>query len=520
MDEAGIPSRHRWMRTYNPSKPNKYFIEILMACDSTTRFCWGFFVTEGAKKTVKNRHRAGRNKSKFAKVEHFQPEYGPREREIQQSLGAAPAQMVYFARLLREKFDSPITYRIFTDRRWDSLPGIIIAKKDFNISYTATVNKASRYHVIKHWCKKGSPVVAKSKARNRRGKYRSATTTIEGVVLNTCLWNDSNLLGGISADLGTENRPVGRRMGRHTPLISCPIMMYVRGKFLRGVDVHDQLRACKYRIVFMAKGKAWPKLIFGLFEILLINIYIVKEQCTPPPSPDTFRWTLLLGMVEKAEELENEASASDQVAEVDEESDVEDDVVPRFKGADLHHWELLAEYVTPHEAEENQLIVDASPSDRELSRRPRQRDRNRKDGKVRNPLWTSASVCLVCKYQYGVRKETNRYCRECCVASFTSWPSTNRATGFAKEFHPRLCSKECFRFFHTHNIKGLDYAQKRHRTPSTRGSSNTPSTRNNIQFGNTRGASEVPLVTTPAGTSRVSRRRLDLPRSTNTRHDV
>ena len=59
------------------------------------------------------------------------------------------------------------------------------------------------------------------------------------------------------------------------------------------------------------------------------------------------------------------------------------------------------------------------------------------------------------------------YCVECNVDDFTHWPSTNRARGFAKDFHPRLCSIECFNFFHTHNIKGLDYARKRQRSRQT-----------------------------------------------------
>ena len=74
MDEAGISSRSPWLRTYNPGKPNKYFIEILIACDSVTRFCWAFFVTESAKKTIKNRHRRGRQRAKYIKVPHYQHE--------------------------------------------------------------------------------------------------------------------------------------------------------------------------------------------------------------------------------------------------------------------------------------------------------------------------------------------------------------------------------------------------------------------------------------------------------------
>ena len=36
--------------------------------------------------------------------------------------------MMYFARLLSETYPSPITYRLFVDRRWDSLPGIFFTK--------------------------------------------------------------------------------------------------------------------------------------------------------------------------------------------------------------------------------------------------------------------------------------------------------------------------------------------------------------------------------------------------------
>ena len=49
LDEGGIPSRHHWLRTFNRTKPHKYFIELIMACDSESRFCWAFFVNEGQK---------------------------------------------------------------------------------------------------------------------------------------------------------------------------------------------------------------------------------------------------------------------------------------------------------------------------------------------------------------------------------------------------------------------------------------------------------------------------------------
>ena len=119
------------------------------------------------------------------------------------------------------------------------------------------------------------------------------------------------------------------------------------------------------------------------------------------------------------------------------------------------------------------------------------------------------------KYQYGKRKETLKYCRECCVEKFTDWPRTNRATGFARRFHPRLCSKECFDYFHTHNIRGLDYARKkRKRRSNSRQNTNSDSNRNSnsssqvgVDTQNTSGS------TPPSVRNQTSRRR-------NTRYDV
>ena len=169
--------------------------------------------------------------------------------------------------------------------------------------------------------------------------------------------------------------------------------------------------------------------------------------------------------------------------------------VPRFEGASKHHHDKLVEYVSPEQARINMDIALSNPTVRQSNRAPRARDAHRKTTKVRNPLFTSAGVCLVCKYQwygYGLRRATLKYCRECCVTDFVGWPNTNRATGFAKDFHPRLCSKQCFEFFHTHNVKGLDYPVKRQR-------SNTTTTRDPPNSGRRR-LDSVPLIETTNGT--------------------
>ena len=548
VDEAGIKSRSRWLRTFNPSKPAKYFIEVLMACDSATRFCWNFFVTESALKTVLNRHRdvrgRGQQRAKYIRVAHYQHEYNQREREVQDKFGSGTAQMVYFARVLRQ-YDSPSTYRIFTDRRWDSMLGVYISMKEHKVSYTATVKASSRYHVIKHWTTKPNrttpAAMVKSKKMNKRGKYRSATTVIEGVRINTVLWNDSSLIGGVSADLGAEDIPVVRRTGRHEPTVSCPRLMYVRSENFRAVDIHDQLRACKWCFVFCSKSKAWPTLNFGLVEICVVNIFVVKRVGKPRLDQNEYRWNLVLGIVDKADDLkerrERASAASASTTSVDGAERrvsrrqqslpvvdlVEDDVevVPRFEGADSHHHDTLCEYVSPEQAEKNLVIANENPTVRELNRQPRRRDSERKTTKVRNPLFTSASACLVCKYQHGRRRETFRYCRECSVDLFSNWPKTNRATGFAKQFHPRLCSKQCFEYFHTHNIRGLDYAVKRQRSKSTVNNTstqhrNTPSvSRRRID-----NSSSINTNTTPTTTNRTRRSTSQVETATNDKFNV
>ena len=218
--------------------------------------------------------------------------------------------------------------------------------------------------------------------------------------------------------------------------------------------------------------------------MVVVQVYIVRKHVKETLQQDTLQWNLVHGgMVKKAKHLDTQRLLQSPdvtprrsrrqrgmpVSEENPEQAPEEDesVVPRFEGATKHHHDRLMEYVTPEQARINLDIAQANPTVRKCHRAPRARDAHRKTRKVRNPLFTSAGVCLVCKYQYGRRRETLRYCRECCVDKFTGWSRTNRATGFAKDFHPRLCSEECFEFFHTYNIKGLDYCVKRQRSNTT-----------------------------------------------------
>ena len=338
------------------------------------------------------------------------------------------------------------------------------------------VKSTHRFHIIK----KLKPFVKKSKERKKRGKFRAATTTVgEGadkVTLTEILWNDSSLVGCVSADLGSEEHRVQRRMGRHTPTIAQPNMFKVRDMHYRAVDQNDQLRMSKWTFPNISRRVCWHKLFFALIEVLLINIYIIALQEEPDLKQDDYRWALLLQLVGKADELDEGAVAARTRSACREQREAEatppvPESVGRWEGGETqHHHDRVFDYVTPEQALINQRIVDADPGNTKSTKSMRRRDRFRKDGKVRNPMFTSASQCVVCRYAHNRVTWTTKYCRECQPAP--GWPQTNRATGFRRLSHPRLCSTECFKYFHTHRIAGLDYGVQKSRRTGRRSARN------------------------------------------------
>jgi len=466
MDEAGIPSRFTWLRKRDTSKPHKYFIEVLMACDSDSRFCWSFFVVEGSTKSVKRPNRRSQQ-SRFIKAQHYQHEYTKVDRLFQNRFGTAPAQMLYFARVLRSldpedgrRVGSKTqVYRLFCDRRWDSFIGVVEAMERYDVAYTSTVKKQSRFHVAYQL----GVGFNKSKPRSQRGKFRSAITTINGRGYRSVLWCDSALIAYISADLGTEEHQVKRQQGRHTVEIACPDMIVVRGKHFRAVDSHDQLRLGRSHFCFIVKSKPWPKVFFGCIEILLINMYIVCHQLADYKglSQREFRWKLVEQLLDVCDELEGYRDTADNPAP----PPTTGDPLGRHDvgSTDEHHHDKMAEYVSEADAQElKQMMLDNPATKGRASsnktKKPRRRDANRKDGKVLNPAFFNSS-CVVC-WARGDRRLTNRYCREC--SKDRVWPAgMNRGGGYMTEFHPRLCSPECWDKFHTERIPGLDFSVRK-----------------------------------------------------------
>ena len=317
------------------------------------------------------------------------------------------------------------------------------------------------------------------------------------MTLTEILWNDSSLVGCVSADLGSENKIVKRRMGRWHVDVPCPRMMFVRGENFRAVDQNDQIRLCKWAFKFICRKKGWLKLFFALIELLIVNIFIVARQSNRDLEQDDFRWDLLTQLVKKADELDEETDMAERLrsaASRDAPTPNRGSRSGRFSGD--HHHDCVNEYVTIEKARANQRIVDQYPSYRTSNKCEwRKRDSNRKNDKVRNPMYTSPSNCLVCKYVHDVSKKTTKYCRECMWQP--NWPKIIRAKGYQLTLHPRLCSKSCFDYFHTHRIPALDNPSSTVRSRSKRRRRSGSRTTTNTRHARRRIVSSEAYITRP-----------------------
>lgn len=451
LDEGGLPSRHSWLRIRNPDKPHRYFIEMLMACCSTCRFCWHFQLNEGTTKIVKRSNRE-RGQSRYTKVPYYNPNYNEAECNVQGDFGVGATHMLYFSRVLRSFDDSDMSqmcYRMFTDRRWCSLPGMYLAKKDYNVSYTCTVKSGSRYHVCNLL-----PVV-QSKKRRLRGKYRSAFVQLdEDVRIVAVCWNDSAKCGYASCDLGTEGETTCvRRCGRWKRDVTHPFMCAQREKRFRAIDRHDQLRLGKCHFEFQCRNKAWPKVHHGGIEILLVNIFIICERSVRfhKIKQREFRWTCVLELVTMADRLDQRARDEDPTDPRGRSN------TDRFQGRDSHHHATWPEYVDKDQLQSMTRRMEQNPGRSGGPKKNRERDGNCVNGKIRNPAWYESN-CIVC-WAVGKKRRTARYCIECSLDP--NWTFKCRIGGWAKECQPRLCSTACWNKFHTLRIHGLDFNQRR-----------------------------------------------------------
>ena len=360
--------------------------------------------------------------------------------------------MHFFARKLREKDpeDQDYVYQIHCDKRWDSFIGMVESKRKFNVAYTSSVDKKSRYHVCYQLG------VVKGKQRSNRGKYRSVRTTVHGVTVHAVCWADNKLVGFASTQGGSAEVRDTRRQGRHQVIIKCPEMVITRGRNFRAVDSNDQIRLSKYRFQIICRKKAWPVVHWGVIELVIINIFLIVRL-----SPRflglhqrEYRWMMITDILTVAKQLEEGRDANAVAAQPR--------AVPRFESdaGRMHHRVRQQEYVTAHEMQRLHALHRADPR-KPKKKKARARDGGRKnrdgDRVYRNPYW-HLSCCVVC-WAKKIETPTQWYCRECQIEA--TWTYKLRVGDSFYCYHPRLCSEACFVEFHSGQVHGLDHHKRK-----------------------------------------------------------
>ena len=94
-------------------------------------------------------------------------------------------------------------------------------------------------------------------------------------------------------------------------------------------------------MTLISRNKACPTLTGGLFEMRVVNIYIVKRQDKHyKANAGKFRWSIVNGMVENAKQLEDAPVTCDELEAERVTLTGDAKVVSRFEGVDSHHWEI------------------------------------------------------------------------------------------------------------------------------------------------------------------------------------
>ena len=275
---------------------------------------------------------------------------------------------------------------------------------------------------------------------------------------------------------------VMRRTGRFRWEIACPRMVVKRGECFRAVDSNDQMRMSDIKFDIISRKKAWPVVHWGVHELIIVDIWLIcrVSQMMRNVSQQTFRWQLLVEILDYAKNLEETESArDDRRGSRRRRPSTAPQVVGRFDtdSVSRHHHCAVPEYVTWQDLNALHEIhgedIDNAPPEKRSRARDAGRVRRMTGARVvRNPYWHTGQ-CVVC-WAAGKRRMTSKYCREC--AEDPNWTYHSRRRGTFKRYTPRLCSRECWVKFHGGQVYGLDHHKRQQRTNRARGPRTRPMT--------------------------------------------
>lgn len=139
--------------------------------------------------------------------------------------------------------------------------------------------------------------------------------------LYACSWLDNKPVYFLACGVSTQKTALLRKEKNGGSVeIGCPEFVVSYNRYMNGVDAHDQLRLQRYSVQrSLVSKKYYKSLFFGLFDMALVNAYIVHQQycksiSEKPMSHAEFRLLLhtqLINLTEEAfEEIATSSTAS------------------------------------------------------------------------------------------------------------------------------------------------------------------------------------------------------------------
>lgn len=268
-DEMVIPSKssRNAIRIYLKNKPHKFGTKLFAVCCGETSYCSRIEVYCGSRQDPN---------------------------VLDNMCGPAAVIRNLNAIFPNSKIDRSQMRVVVTDREYTSV-ALAVRLRAMGFSSIGTV-QTSRLGFPKE-LKYPFKTIPK-RMSTQRGLCRLRRST-DFPDLFACSWLDNKPVYFLSCGVTTQKTSMIRKeKSGSSSDVPCPEFVASYNKYMNGVDAHDQLRLQRYSVQRSLRFKKYYKtLFFGLFDMALVNAYIVhceycKSTSTKPMSHAKFRLLL------------------------------------------------------------------------------------------------------------------------------------------------------------------------------------------------------------------------------------
>ena len=223
LDELGFPSRHRWLRHFNKTKPHKFHIELFGMADAKSNRLFGIQVCEGANRFVDERGRS------VKAHEYRSPNFSTTDwqRVERNNWGLMEMKVYKLLQLL------PKGACVSMDSRFSSLPLMMMAELELEVGIFSTMVQNRKYLPLE--------MMKLEKIQTTdRGFYQGGVLQLhdsEEMTIFVTVTQDSGAFISAATRGGVGPAVVWRgSMGAQSGLVSAPIIAALYNETMGGID--------------------------------------------------------------------------------------------------------------------------------------------------------------------------------------------------------------------------------------------------------------------------------------------